>query len=241
MASFVRIEVPPGTRDLLARVQLDLGAKALRELLFRFFDRQGARIAGAITKGQLSGQVLKRRTGSLARSIVGRGELVDGLPALRVGVLKGPAERYAAVQEFGTVSKGGELPDIVPREAKALAIPVGPALTPAGVNRFGNPRDQPRGTYQLIPFGRGSRGLNATAGLFRTRDLTREYEASKRQHREFDLGNVAAYYLLLRRVGIRPKRFLRNGFAAELPNLVADLAIQLAKVVALQSRKGAKK
>ena len=61
-----------------------------------------------------------------------RSEDVGG--GVRVTVQAGDAEvPYARIQEEGGT--------ITPRNARFLAIPVGPALTAAGVSRFRSPRD----------------------------------------------------------------------------------------------------
>ena len=81
----------------------------------------------------LTGRVLNRRTGSLARSVrheVRRtGDRVTGT----VGILQpGPAQRYAGIHITGGV--------IRPRTARMLAIPLPAAQTAAGVSRFSSPR-----------------------------------------------------------------------------------------------------
>jgi len=91
--------------------------------------------AGAVVKHSLSGGVLRRRTGALARSIAGRTE-GSGLDIVGlVGVSKGPAARYAAMLEGGGTIR---------MKSKRLAVPVGEALTPTGRPRYpGGPRTVP--------------------------------------------------------------------------------------------------
>jgi phage gpG-like protein len=82
----------------------------------------------------VSGRILKRRSGTLARSIAFTlEETSTGLKG-EVGVTKeGPAQRYAGIHITGGT--------ITPRRARYLAIPLAPAaLTPAGVPRFSSPR-----------------------------------------------------------------------------------------------------
>lgn len=120
--------------------------------LFKYFDRLSQVVAGRVVKESLSGppgpRTLARRTGSLARSVFGRAEIIDGHPGMRIGVLRGPAERYAAIHERGGIVK--------PKNAKALAIPLSPVKTPAGVPRYESPRDYP-GELQFLPSRRGRR------------------------------------------------------------------------------------
>ena len=65
-------------------------------------DREGSLTAGFISKNYLAGQRLRRITGTLAKSVVGAAETYRGLPAMRVGILTGPALHYAGILEFGT-------------------------------------------------------------------------------------------------------------------------------------------
>lgn len=64
----------------------------------------------------------------------------------RAGIADGPAAKYAAVQEFGAV--------ITPKQAKVLAVPVGEALTGAGVPRYASPLDVPGDAMWITPKGR---------------------------------------------------------------------------------------
>ncbi len=91
--------------------------------------------AGVVVKRSLSGGVLKRRTGALARSIKGRTEGSGFNIVGLVGVTKGPAAKYAAILETG---------GIIRMKSKRLAIPVGAARTPTGRPRYpGGPRTVP--------------------------------------------------------------------------------------------------
>lgn len=92
--------------------------------------------AGAVVKRNvilnLSNQVLKRRTGRLASSVNQRGVIRQGKARIVVintgGGAKGKEVPYASIHE-----KGGT---ITAKNGKNLTIPVGEALTPAGVARF---------------------------------------------------------------------------------------------------------
>lgn len=70
---------------------------------------------------------LRRATGKLAEGLVAQAPIVQDIKDLRstVGFITGglPA-RIARVHELGTIKYGGKLPDIVPRRAKYLAIPI---------------------------------------------------------------------------------------------------------------------
>lgn len=228
----VKIELTPATRRRLEGLERALGKAEVNRRIVEFFDVRAQQIAGDIVRTRLSGgRGLRRRTGSLARSVVGRGELLGGVPAFRVGVLRGPAERYAAVQELGTRGKGGELPTIKPKRARALAIPQEGALTPSGVERFGGPRRSPV-PLRFIPFRRGV----AVGKLVDERQAAAEQERARAERRSVDLSAVTTYYLLVRQVDIRPKRFLRDGVRAALPGLSRDLAARIREIFAEAGR-----
>lgn len=147
---------------------------------------------------------LRVRTGMLRASIAGRAESQgqDVIVTLAGGGMgqRGPVP-YAGVQEFGGT--------IRPRRGKYLAIPVGPALTRAGVARYVSPRDVPDlrfvrvGQHALLakPSGRGGKRLTP-------------------------------WFWLVRQVRIRPKHYLtdaRDRVARELPDslsaaILADIA-----------------
>lgn len=211
MAEFTRVRISDATKRYFGILSRTLTTSNILKAMVRFFDREGSLIAAHIIRSRLSGgSGLRRRTGSLARSVVGEGFVTNGLPAVRVGVLRGPAVRYAALQEFGTKGKGGLFPTIVPVKAKALAVPQAPALTAAGVDRKGGPRNYPKGQLRFIPF----RGRSAVVGGL--------YSDSELQP-GVSLRSITPFYLLLSRVDIAPKRFLRDGFAEELPRMALRL------------------
>lgn len=74
-------------------------------------------------------QGLVRRTGNLTRQLNAQtairesGTTADDLE-VRFGVFDRKTLQYARVHELGTVGKGGSLPDIVPRRAKFLKVPI---------------------------------------------------------------------------------------------------------------------
>ena len=193
----------------LADLRKNAAPERFRQEIQRFFDREASIIAGQVSRSIGQRDDLKRRTGNLARAIVGFASLIDGRPGFEVGVVRGPALDYAAVQELGTKGKNpaSPIPDIVPRRAKALAIPVGPALTPAGVERYDGPRNYP----EPLSF-RPSRKANVVGVLVTEGD------------------EVA--YVLVRSVAIAPKHYLEEGVEGALPGLVVKLEgflVQLAE------------
>lgn len=185
----------------------------------RSFARSALIVAGGISRSMTAGGTLRRRTGSLARSVIGKSDYIGGLPGMRIGIFTGPALAYAAVQEFGA--------EIKPKKPGGfLAVPVdgGGGLTPAGVARYESARQYPR---ELV-FARGRfkarlGGKEVTAGA--------ALLDSDRRFKDF-MKHARPVYLLLRKVNIRPKKYLRNGLSAALPLVIARLQEDLLKELA---------
>lgn len=203
----LKLELTAEGRKALTTLRRSADPVLLGGEVAKFFDRRAARIAGAISR-DIGPGTIKRRTGNLARSIVGFGNVEGGRPGFEVGVLRGPALAYAGVQELGTKGKNpaSPYPTIVPKRGKALAIPVGPALTPAGVARYLGPRSYPTPLH-FEPILRGK-----VIGR-----LVTEHDETA--------------YLLLRSVDIAPKHYLQTGVEKALPQLVLDLETFLVRLV----------
>ena len=142
---------------------------------------------------------MRRRTGNLAGSVasdvqVKTGELEIGLQA---GGRRGSASqpvRYARIQEKGDTVR--------PKRGRFLAIPIGPALTAAGVPRFHSPRDVPD-----LVFVQSLRGQPL---------LVKQ-------------GTGEPWFLLRRKVTIKPKHYLRDGArdaAKVLPSLLSAAVVR---------------
>lgn len=98
--------------------------------------RETLRNEGARWEGEMQNRTrrnLRRRTGSLARSIR---QDVRGSSLTDLELRAATTSPYAKVHEFGTIGKGGALPSIVPKRAKWLTVPLQGNLTPAGVPRY---------------------------------------------------------------------------------------------------------
>jgi hypothetical protein len=186
--------------------------------LSRELERQALRVASAVTAKSLSGQILRRRTGSLARSVTGRVERVDGVPAIRVGIFRGPAANYAGILE-----KGGT---IKPVKAKALAIPVNHALTPAGVARYRSPREYP-GRLIMRKFGQSGKAI----GALYDEDEVEKAKVGKTSEDVDVLRAVKPLWLLVRSVKIPAYRWLSKPVIAFLPSLTADLSRRIREYV----------
>lgn len=233
MAGEVEISITPKSKRLIGRLIKRIGKDQLYSAIEAFFSYHAGIIAGIIVTKFLSGKHkdlgenrLARRTGALARSVVGVGLRINGVPAIKVGVLRGPSLRYVAIQEYGTVGKGGTMPTIVPKQGKALAIPMEGATTPSGVEKYGGPRKYPGpepypDNLTFIPF----RGKKAIGGLYDPRQL------EKAKKRGLSLKDLKMAYLLVRSVDIKPKHFLRDGLANYLPTLISEFQGFLSRVI----------
>lgn len=236
------------TLGLLREAQRRFTPQEVSRVVLAAMDRRGKLTASDIASSYLTGNPLRRRTGSLARSVLGRSEILDGAPAMRVGVLKGSAAIYAGPQEFGTkgLEPDSPYPTIKPRAPrKALAMPVGETLTPAGVDRYGSPLQYPR-PLTFIPW---KNGKNAVGGLYETKSLEKlrkraskagkaATRARKRALRagvqgppaprpKISLREAVLAYVLLRKVDLKARRFLRDGFQRGMPLLLGDVETAL--------------
>lgn len=175
--------------------------------LDRFMADEAPRVAKGVAASTLRGQVLKRRTGRLARSVEGHALRFRGVPSLRVGVFRGFALGQAAAHEYGA--------DIRPKNARALAVPVqgGPATTSGGRSKFAGPREYP-GKLFFIPF---RSGKAVVGGLFEKRRGGRR-------------GRLV--YVLVTRVRLKKRGWLSKGLDRQLPDVSSRLERLLTRVLA---------
>ena len=173
--------------------------------LLKLMNRLAQKVAGKVITTSLSGKILKRRAGSLARDTVGRSEMIGGLPAIRVGIFRGPSRKYAGILERGGVIK--------PRKAKALAIPQEAAQTAAGVDRFGGPRGYP-GKLRFQPFKRG-----VAVGR-----LVDENEAAEADKAGLTLDRGRTLYLLVTQVRIPAFKWLSKPVREQVPMVADEIA-----------------
>lgn len=209
---FIQLD-PEGLKNL-QNLAKKLGPEELWKRMLQRMDRLAEILAGKVVRNSLSGQLLKRRTGALARSVTGKSLYVDGLPAIRVGIFRGPATVYAGIQESGGT--------IYPKRARALAVPVNEALTPAGVERYGGPRNYP-GKLRFIPFRRGM-----AVGA-----LVDEQEAAKaeRQGIRWTFNEVKPLYLLMLMVKLPATRWLSKPMRDNVPFVAEELAAYLKETI----------
>lgn len=211
----IRIELTPEANRVLNRIDTSWRRDEVFESIDSLFGVESAKVANYAQRKFLIGQRLRRRTGRLAGSVIGQSFRINGVPAMAVGIFQGPAVQYAAVQEFGTVGKGGLLPTIRPKRAKALAIPQGKALTPSGIPRYASPRDYP-GELKFIPIRSGE-----LVGIL--------VDKTEAEAAEESGGRAEALFNLVRKVDIAPKHYLRDAMLGRLPAISAALSDRLVR------------
>jgi hypothetical protein len=141
-------EIPDVMMPFLKRAMSEFGGKFLR----------------VFTRERLKGGGVRMRSGSLARSF--NYNVLDQAGKLTLVVWS--TSKYARLQEFGTKGLPGGV--LRPKNARALAIPVGPALTPSGVSKFTSPRQvaglqvfKPRFKLPFLGMvGRGKKAMRVT-------------------------------------------------------------------------------
>ncbi|MBX3352091.1 MAG: hypothetical protein KF684_04100 [Phycisphaeraceae bacterium] len=140
--STLRIELEVAAEAQKAIALMGVQGDVLRAGLLRGA-RRGAALIDQRFARNLNNVEVGVRSGSLIRSRVVRVETDErGMPVVRVGYLtEALVDRYAAVQELGTQGAGGELPDITPEKARALAIPLRAARDQRGIPIYQGPRD----------------------------------------------------------------------------------------------------
>lgn len=201
------------------------GAEVLKGIL-KLFEKVSSAAAGYVTKNYLTGQRLNIRSGMLARSVVGKGVKRKGVPGIQVGIFRGPALKYAGVQEYGTKRYNAYSPydTIRPKNGKALAMPINDSLTAAGVSRYRSAKTDPR-KMTFIPF---KKNANIVGALYRTVVLKR---IRKQKGSAFTLHDLKASYLLLKQVDVAPHWYLRDGMQEYLPVIGAELSRYLKDVL----------
>ena len=170
--------------------------------------KAGLRAEGAAK--ELAGSRMQVRSGALRRSIQSSVTDEDGGFALRLRAGAGSRElRYARIHE-----EGGE---IIPKNGKFLAIPWpgGPAVTAGGVSRYASPRDVPDLHFQATRGGAG--------GL-----LLKDIPGKGKNNRS---AKSEIWYVLVRKVNIKAKRYLGDAMDPERERLSAHLQETLAHLL----------
>lgn len=203
----ITLELGPGALDAIAQM------RAQRETVLAGL-RDGARRGAAKVQQRfvrnLAGLEVGVRSGTLARSAKVETRTDErGLPVVAVGYVRGLADPYAAVIELGTQGKGGELPDIRPKDAKALAVPIGAALDHRGIPVFAGPKD-PALEGKLFLVNRAARGKPPLLAMA-------------------DGDSVVPLFVLLPRVAIAPRRPARKAIDASREDFAQELTLGVAR------------
>lgn len=173
------------------------GKRALYSLLTDFLSPEVVRMAAFIKREE----VKKFSSGDLYKGIEGRVVRVSGVPSASVGVFKGKALKYAAVQEQGTRPPSSKSPFPLIKSKRprgALAFPV--VKEAQGVRA----KDFPGLKYVRFKAKRGSPVIGM---LVRTRDRSSR----------INLSTVNAVYLIMAYVRLSPKRYLSRGMDRYYP------------------------
>jgi hypothetical protein len=211
---FIKIDLTEKSRKLLNELIGRYDREEVFKSIDKVFELQAAKLAGYISKNFLSGQRLYRISGNLARSVIGRGIRIGGIPAVQVGIFRGPALAYAGVQELGTKKYNPDSPynTILPKAPrKALAVPKTPLAA-----RAGSPLKYP-GELHFIPFRKSGIAVGA---------LLDDKQYNKLQH-GLTLREAKIAYLLLRKTDIKPKFYMKDGMSQYLPRIAAALEVHL--------------
>lgn len=149
---------------------------------------------------------LNRRTGNLARSFY---TTVEGAGLNSVGLI-GSRAPYAKVHEYGTgYLPGGVIKSKRPGGSLAIPIPGGPALTAAGVYRFGA-----RSLREVLP---------QIAPHLKFFVMPRDGKAPLLVGADPETGEITPWFVLKKSVKIKPKMGLRKIVKRELGRLLKAL------------------
>ena len=194
----IQLEISPESKKTIAELQA-MGGNVLQAVSTGL--GKGAKFAaGNVVRNYLSGQALKRRTGTLSRAI--EGWLLKPFEAV-IGIHKRSA---ALVHKYAWLLSDEEK-TITPKNAKFLAIPIGEGLTKAGVARYKSPRDVPDGFF-----------IKSKAG-----NLLFGYKKGKR-------GKFRALFVLVKSVFIQGSGALYDGVMASADDMAGQIEAEIGKV-----------
>ena len=216
----VELTISKASIELISEFRARMAPIAFLGRMLQFFKIEALRVAGRATRFATTGELgIRRRDGTLARSITGVPVVREGAPGMRIGIFRGPALAYAGVQEHGTRGKNPASPydTIRPKKGNALAIPLEPTKTKGGRVK-GEFAGGPRLRNDLV-FIKFRKPGNAIGALYTRKSLA----AARGETGKVNLRSAMAAYLLVRQVDIAPKRFLRTGVLSEVPNTAARL------------------
>lgn len=137
--------------------------------------------------------VLHRRTGVLSRAF--SHVVNDGVLTI---MIDSTASKYWKTHEYGAQGVNA----IKAKPGKALAIPVGPSLTPAGVAKYKSPRDVP--DLFMLKYKRANTGKQIVLAKVQGRKLV-------------------VYFILVKKVEVKPRLGMRKMWYEKLPGVIPIL------------------
>lgn len=146
----------------------------------------------SMNKGR-SNDSIGKRSGALSRAF--SHVVKDGVLTIMVD---STVSKYWKVQEFGAQGANA----IKAKPGKALAIPVGPALTPAGVAKYKSPRDVPDLTMLTFKDKNTGRSLKHPV-------------LGKMEDNKF-----VVYFVLVKKVEVKPRLGMRDLWYEKLPQVL---------------------
>lgn len=137
-----------------------------------------------------AGDSLHKRTGTLSRAF--SHVVKDGVLTIMVD---STVSKYWKIQEYGAEGANA----IKAKPGKALAIPVGPSLTPAGVSKYASPREIP--DLFLLKYKRSNAGKQAVLAKVQGRKLV-------------------VYFVLVKKVEVKPRLGMHDLWYEKLPQVL---------------------
>ncbi len=211
-------DVSSKAADALGELSVEWSPARIAKLLTRQLNIEVGGLREHIIATQMQGQSgLHYRSGRLAKAIQGRITEVQGLPVLQIGVFSGPALAYAGVLNEGTKSVNSESPyphrngpSIRSTRGKGalLAIPVNQAVGANGRAKRSSPR-----AYKDLKFVKLAKRKDNVVGLL--------VKVRRGVKTTFDRSSV--YYILVKRIDIKPSFYLQKGLRTYMPRLTKNL------------------
>lgn len=165
-------------------------AKPAINTAFRRFGRSYvADLQKSMNRGRADDSIGKR-TGALSSAF--SHVVKDGVLTIMVD---STVKSYWRTQEYGAMGANA----IKAKPGKALAIPVGPSLTPAGVAKYKSPRDVP--DLFLLKYKRSNTGKQAVLAKIQGKKLV-------------------VYFVLVKKVEVKPRLGMRDLWYDKLPQVL---------------------
>ena len=205
-------------RSDLARAKRDLGAAIEAvEAAQKGLASGAAKIFQGFIRDGLSGKYLNPRTGLLRRSWTERAIEAESTGGATAVAALGSDLPYSGIQD-----SGGE---IRPTSARNLTIPVGPALTPKGVERDAAARMRANHEFDWAPVIHAAPNITGRLGLYKTgRD-----EAGKKVRK------FVTWYLLARSMVVPESGYARKATEEAEPQVDSFVLAGIHRAIGLRT------